>query len=92
MRQEEEISHRPEEGDKDSQADVDAHAARVQDDGQEEVDRVQEQGDQTGDQEDMVPFCHQRAGWFVNSVPPCLFSRQCEALGEVAEPRRGVHL
>lgn len=53
----EEVGDGPEEGDEDAEADVDLHAGGTADDGEVEVERVEEQGEEGGDEEDVVPLC-----------------------------------
>lgn len=52
----EEVGNGPEEGDEDAKAHVDLHAGWTADDGKVEVERVEEQGEEGGHEEDVVPF------------------------------------
>lgn len=67
---EEEIGDGAEEGDGDAQAEVGGEAGGAGDRGEVEVERVDEEGDEAGDEEDVVPVGHNVAVWGQDLVPP----------------------
>lgn len=70
MKEGEQIDDGAEESDDDCEFDVEAHTAGAADDGEVEVERIDEERDQTGDEEDSVPSDHEIGVWFQDVIPP----------------------
>lgn len=61
MEEEEEVSHGSEKRDEDAEAKVDPDTGGALNDGDKEVERVDEEGDEARDEEDAVPSGHEVA-------------------------------
>lgn len=85
----EEVGDCADEGDEDAEGDVDLHAAFSADDGQEEVERVQEQADDADHEEDVVPLAHCFRSRVEDLVPPWPFLPEIERDRHLPEPGRG---
>lgn len=85
----EEVGDCADEGDEDAEGDVDLHAAFSADDGQEEVERVQEQADDADHEEDVVPLAHRFRSRVEDLVPPCPFLPEIERDRQLPEPGGG---
>lgn len=85
----EEVGDCADEGDEDAEGDVDLHAAFSADDGQEEVEWVQEQADDADHEEDVVPLAHRFRSRVEDLVPPWPFLPEIERHRHLPEPGRG---
>lgn len=81
----EEVGDGAEEGDEDAEAEVDVHAGGSGDDGEEEVERVDEHGEEAADEEDLVPSGHEVRSRVEDLVPPRYLLPQGKGPREVPE-------
>lgn len=70
MKDEEDIIESSEEGDEDAEEKIDLHAALVADDGEVEVERVEEESEEGSAEEDAVPTVDESGFWMLDLVPP----------------------
>lgn len=85
----EEVSGGSQEGDEDAQSKVDLHAGGAADDRDEEVERVEEQGEEGGNEEEVIPSGDELGARVEDLAPPGDLAVKGEGLGEAVEARGG---
>lgn len=85
----EEVGDSPEEGDEDAKAHVDLHTGWTANDGEVEVERVEEQGEEGGHKEDVVPLGDELGPRVQDQAPPRDLAPEREGLGEATAETSG---